>query len=312
MGHRSERESMTPKGWIFDIKRYSIHDGPGIRTTVFLKGCALRCLWCHNPESVETGPELMHWPGRCVRCHACIAACPLRAISADATGAVAVDRAKCDLCGRCAEACLYDAVQIVGRRMSVEEVMAEVERDRIFYEQSGGGVTLSGGDPLVQSDFAEALLDACRASGVPTAIDTAGLSRNGALERLAAKADLVLFDLKGLDDARHRETTGVSNAAILDNLRKLAASRTDVWARLPIIPGVNDDDDSARRTIDLLKSLGTIERVALLAYHPGGLEKARRLGKEGLFRRFEPPSEERIAALEAAYRRAGFDVRRGG
>jgi pyruvate formate lyase activating enzyme len=297
---------------IFDIKRYSIHDGPGIRTTVFLKGCALRCSWCHNPESLDPGPELMYWPARCARCYACIAACPKGAIAKDAAGAVAVDRARCDLCGKCAEACLYDAMQIVGWEMSVDEVLDEVEKDRIFYEQSGGGVTLSGGDPAVQPAFAEALLDGCRERGLRTAVDTAGSSQNGALERLASKTDLVLFDLKVMDDARHREWTGVSNAAILANLERLAAGRTEVWVRIPLVCGVNDDEDNIRRTTALLTSLGTIKRIGLLPYHSGGLEKARRIGKEACFRRFEPPSEERLAAIEAAFRGAGFEVRRGG
>ena len=299
-------------GRVFDIKRYSIHDGPGIRTTVFLKGCALNCFWCHNPESVDPGPELMHWPGRCARCYACVAACPKGAIAKDAAGAVVVDRTRCDLCGKCAEACLYDAMQIVGREMSVDEVLDEVEKDRIFYEQSGGGVTLSGGDPAVQSAFAEALLDGCRQRGLRTAVDTAGSSQNGALERLAAKTDLVLFDLKVMDDARHREWTGVSNAAILANLERLAEGRTEVWVRIPLVRGVNDDEDNIRRTTALLTSLGTIKRIGLLPYHSGGLEKARRIGKEACFRRFEPPSEERLAAIEAAFRGAGFEVRRGG
>lgn len=299
-------------GRVFDIKRYSIHDGPGIRTTVFLKGCALNCLWCHNPESVDPGPELMHWPGRCARCYACIAACPKGAIAQDASGAVVVDRTRCDLCGQCAEACLYDAMQIVGREMSVDEVLDEVEKDRIFYEQSGGGVTLSGGDPAVQPAFAEALLDGCRQRGLRTAVDTAGSSRNGALDRLAAKTDLILYDLKVMDDARHREWTGVSNAAILANLERLAGGRTEVWVRIPLVRGVNDDEDNIRRTTALLTSLGTIKRIGLLPYHSGGLEKARRIGKETCFRRFEPPSEERLAAIEAAFREAGFEVRRGG
>jgi pyruvate formate lyase activating enzyme len=299
-------------GRVFDIKRYSIHDGPGIRTTVFLKGCALNCLWCHNPESVDPGPELMHWPGRCARCYACIAACPKGAIAQDASGAVVVDRTRCDLCGQCAEACLYDAMQIVGREMSVDEVLDEVEKDRIFYEQSGGGVTLSGGDPAVQPAFAEALLDGCRQRGLRTAVDTAGSSRNGALDRLAAKTDLILYDLKVMDDARHREWTGVSNAAILANLERLAGGRTEVWVRIPLVRGVNDDEDNIRRTTALLTSLGTIKRIGLLPYHSGGLEKARRIGKETCFRRFEPPSEERLAAIEAAFRGAGFEVRRGG
>lgn len=299
-------------GWVFDIKRYSIHDGPGIRTTVFLKGCGLRCLWCHNPESVAPGPELMHWPARCVRCHACLAACPRGAVSKDADGAVAVDRARCDLCGKCAEACLYDAMQTVGREMSVDEVLAEVARDLVFYEQSGGGVTLSGGDPAIQADFAEAVLDACRGRGIRTAVDTAGAAPAGVLERLAAKADLVLYDLKVMDDARHRELTGASNGPVLDNLKRLAAGRTEVWVRLPLVAGANDDDGNIRRTIDFLKGLGTVGRVGLLPYHPGGVEKARRIGRETQVRRFETPSEERTAAVEAAFREAGFEVRRGG
>ena len=303
---------MDVTGRVFDIKRYSIHDGPGIRTTVFLKGCALSCLWCHNPESVDPGPELMHWPGRCSRCYACVSACPKGAIAKDSAGAVAVDRTRCDLCGECAEACLYDAMQIVGREMTVDEVLDEVEKDRIFYEQSGGGVTLSGGDPAVQPAFAEALLDGCRERGLRTAVDTAGSSQNGALERLASKTDLVLFDLKVMDDARHREWTGVSNGAILANLERLAAGRNEVWVRIPLVRGVNDDEDNIRRTTALLTSLRTIKRIGLLPYHSGGLEKARRIGKESCFRRFEPPTEERLAAIEAAFRGAGFEVRRGG
>jgi pyruvate formate lyase activating enzyme len=300
------------KGRVFDIKRYSIHDGPGIRTTVFLKGCSLHCLWCHNPESVDPGPELMHWPGRCARCYACVAACPRGAIAKDAAGAVVVDRTRCDLCGRCAEACLYDAMQIVGRETTVEEILDDIEKDRIFYEQSGGGVTLTGGDPAVQPAFAEALLDGCRERGLRTAVDTAGSSPNGVLERLASKTDLVLFDLKVVDEARHIEWTGISNAAILANLKRLAAGRAEVWVRIPLVRGVNDDEDNIRRTAAFLTSLGTIKRIGLLPYHSGGLEKARRIGKESLFRRFEPPSEERLAAIEAAFREARFDVRRGG
>ncbi|MCX6569163.1 MAG: glycyl-radical enzyme activating protein [Candidatus Aminicenantes bacterium] len=299
-------------GKVFDIKRYSIHDGPGIRTTVFLKGCSLRCLWCHNPESVEVGPELMHWPGRCSRCYACIKACPKGAITKDTAGAVVVDRKTCDLCGSCADACLYDAMQMVGGEMSVEDVLAEVEKDRVFYEQSGGGVTLSGGDPLVQAAFAEALLDGCRARGIPVAVDTAGFCQAGVLDRVASKADLILYDLKCMDDDRHKELTGVSNVPIIENLKRLAAGRTEVWVRIPLVAGVNDDDENVRRTVALLRSLKTIRRIGILPYHSSGLEKARRIGRETHFRKFEAPAEERITAVEAAFREAGFEVRRGG
>ena len=299
-------------GRVFDIKRYSIHDGPGIRTTVFLKGCALNCLWCHNPESIAAGPELMHWPARCRRCYSCLQACPKQAITKDAAGAVVVDRQKCDVCGECAEACLYDAMQVVGRTMSVDEVLAEAEKDRVFYEQSGGGVTLSGGDPAVQSAFAAAILDACRARGLRTAIDTAGFTKNGTLDRLAAKTDLLLFDLKLMDEARHREFTGVPNAPILGNIERLAASGPEIWVRVPLVRGVNDDDDNIRRTIMFLLSLKTVRRVGLLPYHAGGIDKAGRIGKGAQFRKFEAPAEERLDAIEAAFREAGFEVHRGG
>ncbi|MFO7732811.1 MAG: glycyl-radical enzyme activating protein [Candidatus Aminicenantes bacterium] len=299
-------------GRVFDIKRYSIHDGPGIRTTVFLKGCSLHCRWCHNPESISPQPELMHRPSRCSRCYACLEACPLGAISKGHGGAIVIDRASCDLCGKCADACLYDAMQVVGAEMSVGEVVREVEKDRIFFEQSGGGVTFSGGDPLVQPAFLEALLEAFRDRGIPTAVDTAGSSRNGLLDRIAGRTGLVLFDLKVMDERRHIELTGVSNKPILENLRKLAAGPAEVWVRVPLIAGVNDDDESVARMIDFLSSLKTVRRVGLLPYHSGGLDKAARIGRGEGFRKFESPSEERLAAVEAAFRRAGFDVRRGG
>jgi len=299
-------------GRVFDIKRYSIHDGPGIRTTVFLKGCPLRCAWCHNPESIAPEPELMHWPSRCVRCYACVEACPLKAISRDPGGAVVIDRARCDLCGRCAEACLSDALQVVGAEMSVDEVVREVEKDRLFFEQSGGGVTFSGGDPLAQPAFLEALLEACRGRGLHTAVDTAGSSPNGLPERIASRTDLILFDLKVMDAGRHLELTGVSNKPILDNLRKLAAGPAEVWVRIPLIAGVNDGDDNTAAAAAFLSTLGTVRHIGLLPYHAGGLEKAARIGRSGPFRRFESPSEERLAAVEAAFRRAGFEVHRGG
>ena len=299
-------------GRIFDLKRYSVHDGPGIRTTVFLKGCPLSCLWCHNPEGIGAGPELMHWPSRCARCHACIAACPRRALGADASGAVVVDRSRCDDCGKCAEACLYDAMQIAGREVTVEELVAEVERDRIFYEQSGGGATFSGGDPLAQPAFLGAALDALRGRGIRTALDISGYAPAAILGALARKADLVLYDLKLMDEARHREFTGVSNGPILANLERLAGTGGEVWVRIPLVAGVNDDDANIAATIAFLKPLGTVRTVGLLPYHSGGLDKARRLGKEARFRLFEAPPEPRLAAIEAAFRDADFHVQRGG
>jgi pyruvate formate lyase activating enzyme len=311
-GVQKSQIGKTMTGRIFDIKRYSIHDGPGIRTTVFFKGCPLSCLWCHNPEGIAPGPELMHWPSRCARCYACVAACPPRAISKDKDGAIVVDKKMCDLCGKCAEACLYDAMQIVGTETTVEDLVREIEKDRVFYEQSGGGVTVSGGDPLAQSAFLEALLDALGGRGIRTALDISGFSSNGALDRIAARTDLVLFDLKVMDEARHRELTGVPNRPILENLTRLAASGTEIWIRIPLLAGVNDDDRNIEETIAFLKSLGKIRNVGLLPYHSGGLEKAGRIGKGPHFRKFAAPAEERLAAIEAAFRAAGFEVQRGG
>ncbi len=254
----------------------------------------------------------MHWPSRCVRCYACVSSCPLGAIAKNDAGAVVIERKTCDLCGKCSEACLYDAMQIIGRAMTVEDIVAEVERDRIFYEQSGGGVTISGGDPLAQPGFLEALLDAFRGRGIHAAVDTSGSAPMEILERIAARTDLILYDLKVMDDDQHRKFTGISNIPVLDNLRKLAAGKTDVWVRIPLVPGVNDDEENVRRTVEFLRSLKRIKKIGLLPYHSGGMEKAHRIGKRSRFRKYETLSAERISSIEEEFRRAGFDVKKGG
>jgi pyruvate formate lyase activating enzyme len=306
-----DREMTT--GTIFDIKRFAVHDGPGVRTTVFFKGCPLHCLWCHNPEGIAAGLDLLVRSSRCARCYSCIPACPRKAISkGPKNGPIVVDRAKCDLCGKCAEACMYEALVMAGRKVTVADVVAEVERDRIFYEQSGGGVTLSGGEPLAQPSFCRELLTELKARGFHTALDTSGLASWETLASCAEKSDLVLYDLKLIDDRKHRETTGVSNAPILANLKKLAGRKKAVAVRIPLMAGVNDGPSDVRAVIEFLKPFPSVKTVALLRYHKGGQEKYRNLGQEPCFKIYDPPSDERVGEIRRAFADAGFHVRIGG
>lgn len=306
------RRTSPRKGRIFDIKRYSIHDGPGIRTTVFFKGCPLSCLWCHNPESIDREFDLMHWPSRCSGCGSCALACPEKAITRESSGPPRIDRTACTLCDKCAETCLYDALQIVGRDVTADDLFEEVENDRIFFEQSGGGVTFSGGEPLNQRDFLEDVLTGARERTLHTAVDTSGFAPAEDVERMASLTDLVLFDLKTVDEARHKELTGVSNGLILENLRRLATGLAEVWIRVPLVAGANDDDENIRGMIGFLSPLDAIKTISVLPYHSGGAAKAERIGKPSRVRPFAAPNEERIAEILNTFREAGFNAGRGG
>ncbi len=301
---------MTTTGTVFRIERFSIHDGPGIRTTVFLKGCLLRCSWCHSPESQSTKPEFMPAPGRCIACGACVAACPEHGIPAPGAAA---PREVCRLCGTCVDACPTGARMLVGEQMTVASVVDVVERDRIFYDESGGGVTISGGEPLVQPDFVRAIVDDCRARAVHVAVDTSGFGDRAALD--AIQPDLFLFDVKLVDDARHRAATGVSNRAILENLAAVAARRSsrhaDVVVRFPLIPGVNDDDENVREMGRAVSSL-RIPRIDVLPYHRAGMAKYERLGRRYPLRDIEPPSPDVVTHVVETLARFGLDVRVGG
>ena len=302
------------KGLVFDVKRFAIHDGPGIRTVVFLKGCPLHCAWCHNPEGVNGGVELMLLPGRCVAdCRACVKAAP-RGVLDKRDGRVSIDRTFRGAGGlaKAAEACLSDALRLVGRRMSVADLLAEVEGDRVFYQRSGGGVTFSGGEPLLQAAFVAEASEALRSRGIRTALDTSGFAPWETLERVARGVDLILYDIKLLDEAKHIAWTGVSNRPILENLRRLSRLGKPVRVRIPLVPGVNDDPGEIRRISDFLGPLAHIEAVSVLPYHKGGRAKAEGVGREGTFREFSGPSEAAVERALAWLRRSGHPVKKGG
>jgi len=277
-------------GLIFDIMRFSTRDGPGIRTTVFLKGCPLACWWCHNPESQRSAKELIVRPNLCIECLACLDACPEGAISLSEPG-MSTDAQKCTLCATCLEACVSDARQIVGRELSVEQVMAEIGKDIPFYDESGGGVTFSGGEPLLQAEFLAELLRACKAEDLHTVVDTSGFVPWSVFEALRQDVDLFLYDLKALDDEAHRRYTGVSNQRILENLRQLCALGQAVRVRVPLIPGLNDSLADLRRLADFIADLPARPQVELLPYHPSGVEKYRRLGRPYLLEDLQPPTD---------------------
>ena len=276
------------KGTVFDIQRFSIHDGPGIRTTVFLKGCSLHCYWCHNPESIRPRPEIQFFPEKCIGCGECLLVCQHGArIVRD--GAVAYLRQECEACGECVETCYASATTIIGKEMSVEEVMAEVLRDRAFYETSGGGVTLSGGEPVIQRDFAQAILERCKAEGIHTAIETAGNYPWEFLEPLLSATDLVMMDLKHMDPDEHRAATGVTNERILANAQRLAQTGKAVLFRTPVIPTVNDTPEAIGAIADFVHALASARErngsgdtafieFELLPFHRLAADKYRSLG----------------------------------
>jgi pyruvate formate lyase activating enzyme len=299
------------RGTVFDIKGFSIHDGPGIRTTVFFKGCPLSCHWCHNPEGQATQPELMVHESRCIRCGACVAACAQGALS-EAHGRIVRNAAMCTLCGACVEACYAEARELVGREVTVDQLMAEIERDRAFFDESGGGVTLSGGEPLAQPGFLVALLEACTAREIHTALDTCGFAPWETLERVRPFVNLFLYDLKLIDEGRHHEFTGVSNVRILSNLRALSERGHNIVIRVPVIPGINDDEDNVHQIGAFAAGLPRPHQLDLLPYHRTATDKYRRLNKAYDLVDVHPPSEARIAEIAAILGGFGLDVKIGG
>lgn len=302
---------MEPEGMVFDVKRYAIHDGPGIRTTVFLKGCPLRCPWCHNPEGMSPGQQIGWRAERCLGCHACREMCPRGAIGFTGDMLV-IEKSKCDLCGRCVEVCYPEALELVGERVSVAEIIRRIERDTVFYEQSGGGVTFSGGEPLMQPDFLSSVLRECKMRGVHTAIDTSGYADPDVIDLIGDDVDLFLWDVKMVDGAGHERHTGVPNSMILENLRLLAQHGKRIILRVAIIPGITDSEDNISRIGEFAASLGAVESLDLLPYHRAGVAKSRRLAPEAKPFAGTPPPAEAVSAIRGRLAGFGLEVRVGG
>lgn len=301
---------MAASGLIFNIQKFSLHDGPGVRTTVFLKGCTLRCLWCHNPEGRSFAAEALHRGELCTGCAACAESCPTGAITVGG-GAARTDPGRCTLCGACLTVCPQGAREIAGRSLTVDEVLETVLQDRVFYERSGGGVTFSGGEALAQIDFLAAALAACREAGLHTAVDTAGHVPWSHFERILADTDLFLYDLKTLDGRRHRELTGAGNDLVLDNLRRLSAAGERLWIRVPLIAGLNDGPAEVERLLEFLSGL-RFRRVHLLPYHALGAAKAARLPGADDRSGLRPPSPARLAEILERFAAAGVTAVLGG
>lgn len=294
---------------IGNIQKFSTQDGPGIRSTVFLKGCPLRCVWCHNPEMIRPENQMIISPSRCIRCGICVDVCPEGGITVSEEG-VAIDFAACHACGACSKVCYSKAITYVAEEMTVEEVMETVLQDKEFYQESGGGVTISGGEPLAHAAFAKALVEACRQEEIGVCIDTCGLGETRHLMDLALAPNVthVLYDLKAMDPAVHERLTGVSNERIIENIRALAAdprTHDKIWVRMPLIKGLNDDDETIQAALALVKELA-VRKVSLLGYHEMGVSKARNAGIE--YTTFEAPSHERMEEIRALFDKAGIDV----
>jgi len=301
----------SPTGIIFDIKKFSIHDGPGIRTTVFLKGCPLHCEWCHNPEGIAPQPEIQFWSKRCIACWDCIAECEQQALAV-VNGSRRHDPAVCEQCGHCAEICPAEATQLIGQTMTVAEVMAEIEKDVVIYDESGGGATFSGGEPLLQIEFLEAILTVCKDHGIHTTVDTSGYTSPERFDRLRNLVDLFLYDLKIIDESRHIQHTGVPNRRILSNLKHLAHAGENITARIPILPGINDDEGNILQTGEFLASLGTIQKVNILPYHRAATEKYQRMGNHYRLAEIQPPADEHLSKIARQLEVFGLFVVIGG
>lgn len=305
--------SRSPSGMVFNIQGYSIHDGPGIRTTVFLKGCPLACLWCQNPEAIVKRPQIFFDSDKCRNCGKCVAMCPEGAIEL-VDGMARTDRLRCIGHGECAAVCPSGARSVIGRQATAEEIFRELEADAPFYEQSGGGITLSGGEPLAQPKLAERLLKLCKEAGFHTALDTSGFAKWAVVKRVLKYVDLVLYDLKHMNPVEHKRVTGVSNELILDNARKIHHELAiPLLARMPLVPGYNDSSENVEATARFIAAeISPSIHVNLIPYHPFGEAKYERLGISRDSFASSTPSDARMGEIADVFRSHGIAVSIGG
>lgn len=297
---------------IFDIKRYAINDGPGIRVVIFFKGCNLHCAWCHNPESISAKIEKMYAPAKCIKCGTCVEACPENAISLTVDG-ILTDPDLCKLCGKCAEVCPTKAIEMSGKVMSINEIMDIIEKERIFFDQSGGGVTFSGGEPLVHTEMLIKLLDECGKIGIHRAVDTAGNVSTETILDVAKRTDLFLYDIKMMDSELHREWINSGNEKILHNLVVLAETGKPIIIRIPLIGGVNDTDENIELTAKFISELAGEKKVVhLLPYHAIAQNKYMKLGKSDDFEKLKEPDKDTLERAIAKFGEYGILASVGG
>ena len=300
------------KGKVYDIQRFAIHDGPGIRTLVFMKGCPLKCLWCSSPQTQKSLPDLLYIETNCKLCQSCVEACPKEAIKLSEEGKIQIDRHLCNMCGQCVEVCQNQALKLAGDERTVEELHQDVMKDSPFYRRSGGGVTIGGGEPTMQHEFVSALLKECKKSFIHTALETCGYTKWEDLEKILDHIDLLYFDIKHMDSHIHKKLTGVPNEIVLENAKKASKMRP-IIIRIPIIPGYNDSEENLLNTAKFAAKLGeNLLRIELLPFHKFGTGNYEQLGKEYELKDLEPPNEEYMKKLKNLVESCGVKVQVGG